>query len=178
MVDFASLLRVTHYSDIIPSFLTKGHDSLKISEFPQDFFRTFGYFLWYTDPSFPSSVRGQRVGTVTGGGMASRHETVKLRSRNRHVSVTSLPRPEPPAPWQLDLVNERRCRGEETILLPPKVFTVLRYLHEHPERLVTKQELLDAVWPDIVVTEAVLKNCILKLREAASAKLTYTPLAR
>ena len=98
--------------------------------------------------------------------MPSRHETVKLRSRNRHAPVTTLPRPAPPASWQLDLVNERLCRGEETIALPPKAFAVLRYLNEHPDRLVTKQELLDAVWPDIAVTEAVLKNCILKLREA------------
>ena len=97
--------------------------------------------------------------------MPSRHETVKLRSRNRHGSVTSLPRPEPPAPWQIDLVNERLCRGEEVLALPPKVFAVLRYLNDHPNRLVIKQELLDAVWPEIVVTEAVLKNCILKLRE-------------
>ena len=97
--------------------------------------------------------------------MASRHEAVKLRSRNRHVTVTPLPRPESPASWQFDLDNERLLRGEEPLALPPKVFAVLRYLHEHPGRLVTKQELLDAVWPDIAVTEAVLKNCILKLRE-------------
>jgi len=97
--------------------------------------------------------------------MPSRHETVKLRSRNRHVTVTPLRRPEPPVRWQLDLVNERMRRGGETLALPPKAFAVLRYLQEHPGRLVTKQELLDAVWPDIAVTEAVLKNCILKLRE-------------
>jgi DNA-binding winged helix-turn-helix (wHTH) protein len=97
--------------------------------------------------------------------MPSRHETVKLRSRNRHVAVTSLQRPAPPALWQLNLGNERLLREEEPLALPPKVFAILRYLDEHPGRLVTKQELLDAVWPDIAVTEAVLKNCILKLRE-------------
>jgi DNA-binding winged helix-turn-helix (wHTH) protein len=98
--------------------------------------------------------------------MASRHKVVKLRSKNRHDMVTPPPRSEPQAHWQLDLDNERLRRGGEAIALPLKAFAVLRYLHEHPGRLVTKQELLDAVWPDVAVTEAVLKNCILKLREA------------
>jgi DNA-binding winged helix-turn-helix (wHTH) protein len=98
--------------------------------------------------------------------MASRHKVVKLRSKNRHPVVTPFQRPEPQVLWQVDLDNERLNRGSETVALPPKAFAVLRYLHEHSGRLVTKRELLDAVWPDIAVTEAVLKNCILKLREA------------
>jgi predicted ATPase/DNA-binding winged helix-turn-helix (wHTH) protein len=100
--------------------------------------------------------------------MASRHKVVKLRSKDRHVTVTPFPWSEPRAPWQLDLDDERLRRGEETIALPPKAFAVLRYLQEHPGRLVTKQELLDAVWSDVAVTEAVLKNCILTLRTALS----------
>src|SRR5882672_3117899 len=97
--------------------------------------------------------------------MASRHKVVKLRSRNRHASVTPLQRLERQMLWQLDVVNECLHRGDETIALPPKAFAVLHYLTQHPGRLVTKQELLDVVWPDIAVTEAVLKNCILKLRQ-------------
>ncbi len=97
--------------------------------------------------------------------MASRHKVVKLRSKNRHASVSPPLQLESQTLWQLDVVNECLHRGDKTLALPPKAFAVLRYLHEHPGRLVTKQELLDAVWPDIAVTEAVLKNCILKLRQ-------------
>jgi len=51
-------------------------------------------------------------------------------------------------PFRLDLVNECLWRRERTIALRPKVFAVLRYLVEHPGRLVTQEELLNAVWPD------------------------------
>src|SRR6185312_5908515 len=44
--------------------------------------------------------------------------------------------------------------------------SVLCYLAERPGRLVTKQELLDAIWPDVHVTEGVLKRAILEIRKA------------
>src|SRR5215831_16445625 len=47
-------------------------------------------------------------------------------------------------------------RDTEAIALPPKTFAVLHYLVTHPDRLVTKDELLDAVWPETAVTDAVL----------------------
>ena len=37
--------------------------------------------------------------------------------------------------------------------LRPKSFEVLRYLVEHAERIVSKDELIKAVWPDVIVTE-------------------------
>ena len=52
-------------------------------------------------------------------------------------------------PYRFDPANERLYRGKKTIFLPPKVFAVLRYLLEHAGQLVTKDELLDAVWPDV-----------------------------
>ena len=50
------------------------------------------------------------------------------------------------------------------IALRPKVFAVLAYLVSHAGQLVTKEMLLDAVWPETVVTDAVLKACIRELR--------------
>ena len=96
--------------------------------------------------------------------MPSRHKVVKFRSRNRHATVTPLREETPVSSYTLDLTNECLRCGEHPIPLPPKAFAVLRYLTEHPGRLVTKQALLDAAWPDIAVTEAVLKNAILTLR--------------
>ncbi len=69
-------------------------------------------------------------------------------------------------PFRLDPVIERLWRGEEEVPLRPKAFRVLHYLLERPGRLVTKDELLNAVWGDAAVTDAVLKVCIGEIREA------------
>ncbi len=68
--------------------------------------------------------------------------------------------------FRLDPSNECLWREGQTIQLAPKDFAVLLYLVEHPNRLVTKEELLDAVWPDTVVSDGVLKVSIRKLRQA------------
>ena len=60
-----------------------------------------------------------------------------------------------------------RLEGETGVIeLRPKSFEVLRYLVEHPERLISKEELLDAVWPDVHVTEDSLTRCISEVRTA------------
>src|SRR5262249_21945193 len=43
---------------------------------------------------------------------------------------------------------------------------LLRYLLSHPGQLVTKEELLEAVWPETYVGEAILKVTVRQLREA------------
>ena len=62
-------------------------------------------------------------------------------------------------------MNQCLWRGTDQISLSPKAFSVLLYLAERHGRLVTKQELLDAVWPDIHVTEGVLKRAVLEIRK-------------
>lgn len=51
-----------------------------------------------------------------------------------------------------------------TVRLEPKVMEVLGALTKHPGRVVSRDELLDAVWPDVVVTEHTLSRCIYQLR--------------
>jgi DNA-binding winged helix-turn-helix (wHTH) protein/predicted ATPase len=70
------------------------------------------------------------------------------------------------AAFRLDITDQRLWRGAETIPLAPKVFAVLHYLVRHAGRLVTKDELLKAVWPDVHVSDAVLKVCIRAIRQA------------
>ena len=72
-------------------------------------------------------------------------------------------------PFRLDTINECLWRqsdtgSEERILLPPKAYGVLRYLVERAGRLVTQNELLDAVWPDTHIQPEGLKAQILHLR--------------
>jgi DNA-binding winged helix-turn-helix (wHTH) protein/predicted ATPase len=71
-------------------------------------------------------------------------------------------------PFCLDLINECLWDGTQAIKLRPKAFALLSYLLERPGRLVTKEELLNAVWPGTFVGEAVLKVVIRQLREALS----------
>ena len=59
-----------------------------------------------------------------------------------------------------------RDRAGRRIPLRPQAFAVLRYLAEHPGRLVTKDELMAAVWPGIAVTDDSLVQCIGEVRRA------------
>lgn len=69
-------------------------------------------------------------------------------------------------PFRLDLDNERLWRGTDEIPLRPKAFSVLRYLVEHPGRLVSREELLQAVWGETKVSEGVLRGCLREIRQA------------
>ncbi len=74
----------------------------------------------------------------------------------------------PPAHSSLRLdfdSGEIRC-GTARLRLRRKSLAVLRYLADRPGRLVTKDELLEAVWPDTYVSDGVLKVCVAELRKA------------
>jgi DNA-binding winged helix-turn-helix (wHTH) protein/predicted ATPase len=82
--------------------------------------------------------------------------------------------------FRLDLTNECLWQGTRAISLRPKAFAVLKLLVERPGLLVTKQQVLDAVWPDTFVGDAVLKDSIRQLREALhddAAKPVYIETA-
>jgi DNA-binding winged helix-turn-helix (wHTH) protein/pimeloyl-ACP methyl ester carboxylesterase len=69
-------------------------------------------------------------------------------------------------PFQLDVRERRLSRGHEVIPLRLKVFDRLRVLVENAGRLVTKQELLDTVWPETTVEENNLNHNVSVLRRA------------
>jgi eukaryotic-like serine/threonine-protein kinase len=75
-------------------------------------------------------------------------------------------------PFQLDVRERRLSRGSEVIPLRLKVFDTLRVLVENAGRLVTKQELLDSVWPDAAVEENNLNHNVSVLRKALGEKAT------
>jgi DNA-binding winged helix-turn-helix (wHTH) protein len=66
----------------------------------------------------------------------------------------------------LDRANAQLWRGPERVALPPKPFGVLCYLIERAGELVTKEELLDAVWRNLHVTESSLSVSINAVRLA------------
>lgn len=60
----------------------------------------------------------------------------------------------------------RELRGSDAVLpIQPKAFDVLAYLIRHRDRVVPKNELLDTLWPDEVVTESSLSFCISRIRK-------------
>lgn len=65
-------------------------------------------------------------------------------------------------PTKVDLLY----RGQTMIPLERRAVQVLRYLAEHHERVVTKDELLEAVWPDTFTTDGVLKRAVSQARRA------------
>ncbi len=69
-------------------------------------------------------------------------------------------------PFELNIVDERLWLGTEPVPLTAKAFAVLRYLAEHPQRLLTRNELFDAVWPQTYVSDGALTACIRELRRA------------
>jgi predicted ATPase/DNA-binding winged helix-turn-helix (wHTH) protein len=70
------------------------------------------------------------------------------------------------AEFTLDLARGCLFRAGEEIKLRPKVYDALKYLVEHPGQLISKQELMQAVWPDSFVTDDSLVQCTLELRRA------------
>src|SRR5215475_12976499 len=96
--------------------------------------------------------------------------TTDVSSRNAHVyqrrSSVNTPAAMVFGPFRLDLRAGLLLHGRKPIPLRPKTWSVLRYLAERPGVLVTKRELLDAVWADAVVDESVLSKSIGELRVA------------
>src|ERR1700733_1465551 len=68
--------------------------------------------------------------------------------------------------FALDPSRRTLSRANSTISLTPKAFDVLLFLAQNPNRLVTKEELLQAVWGDTVVEEGNLTQYISHLRKA------------
>jgi len=67
--------------------------------------------------------------------------------------------------FRLDATNHCLWNGGNRVLLAPKAFDVLRYLVEHADRLVTQEEILEALWPQTYVNPEVVKKYVLGIRK-------------
>src|SRR5262249_18559443 len=70
------------------------------------------------------------------------------------------------ADFVVDLDRAALFKGADERRLRPKSFEVLRYLAEHPRRVLSKQELMSALWPDAFVTDNALVQCLQDVRRA------------
>ncbi len=69
-------------------------------------------------------------------------------------------------PWLIEPALNKISKNGTAHHLEPQVMGVLLYLIENHSKVVSKQELMEAIWPDVVVTENVLSRCISLLRKA------------
>lgn len=69
-------------------------------------------------------------------------------------------------PFVLDRLDERLWKGSTAVPLGGKALAVLERLLGQPNQLVTKDEILTAVWPDTAVSEAVLTTAVREIRAA------------
>lgn len=69
-------------------------------------------------------------------------------------------------PFRVDAEKETLLRAGEPVALTPKTFQILLVLVRHSQEIVTKDDLLKAVWPDTFVEEANLSRTIFMLRKA------------
>ena len=67
--------------------------------------------------------------------------------------------------FRLDTTNQCLWREEERLSLAPKAFDLLRYLVDRADRLVTQEEILEALWTDTFVNPEVVKKYILGIRK-------------
>jgi len=69
----------------------------------------------------------------------------------------------------LDPARRSLTRAGEAVALTPTLFDTLLYLVEHPGEVVTRDQLLDAVWPRKTVDAANVSQTIFTLRRALAA---------
>jgi DNA-binding winged helix-turn-helix (wHTH) protein/TolB-like protein len=69
-------------------------------------------------------------------------------------------------PFVLDTRRAELLRDGVTVALRPKPFALLATLTANPNTLLAKEELLEAVWPGVVVTEDSLTQAVHELRAA------------
>jgi TolB-like protein/Tfp pilus assembly protein PilF len=77
-----------------------------------------------------------------------------------------MPDQERPVEFTLDIREERLFRDGRPVRLTGKAFSLLKLFAKSPNRLLTKDTILENLWNDIFVTEALVKEYVHDLRRA------------
>jgi DNA-binding winged helix-turn-helix (wHTH) protein/tetratricopeptide (TPR) repeat protein len=76
------------------------------------------------------------------------------------------------AEFEVDAARLRLLRGGEPVAVEPRVLELLVYLLERRDRLVSKEELVAALWEGRAVTDAALSRCLYQARKALGSSST------
>jgi DNA-binding winged helix-turn-helix (wHTH) protein len=78
----------------------------------------------------------------------------------------------------LDFVSHTLRRSGSTVHLTPKAFSLLEMLLERRPAVVSKEEIMERLWPGVFVSEANIPNLIAEIREAIGDKQGSSRLIR
>jgi DNA-binding winged helix-turn-helix (wHTH) protein len=81
-------------------------------------------------------------------------------------------------PFRLDVAEERIWKHGRELRLRPKPFAILRYLTQHPRRLVRQSEIVDAVWGRIATSESLVRTHVHDLRRVLGEGVIETVVGR
>jgi DNA-binding winged helix-turn-helix (wHTH) protein len=103
---------------------------------------------------------------------------VRLQETFEETQLREI-KPQPAAEYRFSQFllypSERQLyQGEQTIQISPKTFDALVLLVQRAEHLVRKDELMDALWPGIYVSEANLTNIVVELRKLLGQEAIQT----
>src|SRR5712671_6320972 len=82
------------------------------------------------------------------------------------------------SPFQLDVVDERLSKDGVELKLRRKPFAILKYLAMNPKRLVTQDELIEAVWGKVVMSESLLRTHVRDVRSVLGDDVIDTVTGR
>ena len=81
-------------------------------------------------------------------------------------------------PFRLDLASERLWKNGKELRLRRKPFAILRHLVQNPQRLVTHEEIVEAVWGKIAMSESLLRSHVHDLRRVLGEDVVETVVGR
>jgi predicted ATPase/DNA-binding winged helix-turn-helix (wHTH) protein len=81
-------------------------------------------------------------------------------------------------PFRLDLDDERLWKNGQEMHLRRKPFAILRHLVQHPQRLVSQHEVVEAVWGNIAMSESLLRTHMSELRRVLGEGAIETVVGR
>jgi pimeloyl-ACP methyl ester carboxylesterase/DNA-binding winged helix-turn-helix (wHTH) protein len=67
---------------------------------------------------------------------------------------------------RLDARSRELTKDRRVVAIEQRAFDMLLYLIKHRDRAVSKDELQEAIWPRMVLTESALTRCVMKARRA------------
>ena len=74
--------------------------------------------------------------------------------------------------FRFDAAAYRLFAGDRPLQLSPKILDLLRLLASRPSQLVTKEDILRELWPDVAVTDNAITQAISELRQALGDNAT------
>jgi DNA-binding response OmpR family regulator len=135
----------------------------------------------------PTSVRAMRAGALeflTKPPSAEQLLSAIRQALARTQSCREAPTEERLAPllsfppFQLDPNEERLWADGKELHIRRKPFAILRYLAEHPRRLVTREELVEGVWGKVAMCESLLRSQIRAVRQVVGSGIVETVVGR